>query len=75
MQVVIDDRVPVTKYGSPAFARPSKNGAWWVPILEKAYSKLNMNYLGISGGFDKEAYRALTGMPVDDIKVDGLSSD
>lgn len=32
-------------------------------MVEKAYSKLNLNYATINGGFGVEALRALTGMP------------
>lgn len=49
--MVVDDRLPIkegmdrryTNFGvkQTVNARPSANGAWWVPILEKAYSKFN----------------------------------
>jgi len=29
---------------------PSKAGAYWLMILEKAMAKLNVNYTGINGG-------------------------
>ena len=61
---VIDDKIPINSQGSPYSTKPSKNGAWWMPILEKAYAKLNMNYAQITGGNGDEAFRTLTGMPV-----------
>lgn len=41
----------------------SENGAWWMPILEKAYAKSQVNYMNLNGGFTNVALRALTGMP------------
>ena len=52
--VNIDDRIPTKKYGSryrPFATFPSKNGAWWMPLLEKAYAKLDQNYDRIVGGW------------------------
>ena len=34
----------------PMNSRPSKNGAWWVPILEKAYAKFTGTYVHLNGG-------------------------
>lgn len=31
-------------------AHKSNNGAWWMPLLEKAYAKFNVNYQNIEGG-------------------------
>jgi len=28
----------------------SKNGAWWIPILEKAFAKFNVNYAQLNYG-------------------------
>jgi len=47
----------------PAFAQISVNGAWWMPLLEKAYSKFNQNYQRIIGGVSVETLHSLTGMP------------
>lgn len=66
--VNIDDRLPsVHQYGKvyrPWATHPSALGAWWMPLLEKAYAKLNMNYDRISAGNGIEGLRALTGKPV-----------
>lgn len=40
------------------------NGGWWATILEKAYAKMNQNYVRLSGGLSFASLRALTGMPV-----------
>jgi hypothetical protein len=61
--VVVDDRLPVTSWGSPSFTGKSTNGAWWGPIIEKAYAKLNVNYKNIVGGNPLQAFRVLTNMP------------
>lgn len=42
----------------------SENGAWWLPILEKAYAKFTKTYADLNGGFEMEALRAMTDMPV-----------
>ena len=72
--MVVDDRLPITEgkdrrytnFGvkSAVNARPSANGAWWVPLLEKAYSKFNQSYSNMDGGQPEQALRELTGMPV-----------
>jgi hypothetical protein len=42
----------------------SDNSAWWLPILEKAYAKFNVNYAQLDGGWPVHTLRHLTGMPV-----------
>ena len=62
----IDDRIPSYTYGSgfrPMFTGRSHAGAWWMPLLEKAYAKLDQNYERLTGGYLKEGIRVLTGMP------------
>ena len=41
----IDDRLAIGRDNKPLAAYPSKAGAWWVPILEKAFAKFNVNYI------------------------------
>lgn len=48
----------------PVNARPAPNGAWWLVLLEKAYAKMNLNYVNLESGMQHEAMRALTGQPV-----------
>lgn len=64
--VNVDDRLPVMKWGSgykPVATRMSINGAWWMPLMEKAYAKLDQNYERIIAGMGYEGLRTLTGMP------------
>lgn len=65
----IDDRFPVDIKGKTLLAARSPNGAWWLPLLEKAFAKLNVNYMHLDGGFQQQALRALTGMPVTEHKI------
>lgn len=60
--ITVDDRLPFTG-SQPFFAKKSKDGAWWMPILEKAYAKINTNYEMIGFGWMSEAARILTGAP------------
>lgn len=65
--VNVDDRVPSYNYGPdfrPYFTGASQSGAWWMPLMEKAYAKIHMNYDRIVAGSGIEGLRALTGMPV-----------
>ena len=67
VSVNVDERVPVKEWGwdwIPWATNPSKQGAWWMPLLEKAYAKLNQNYDRIIAGSVDEGLRSLTGMPV-----------
>jgi hypothetical protein len=64
--VNVDDRLPSRKWGSgwrPTFTQRSKADAWWMPLIEKAYAKLDQNYDRIIGGLGAEGLRTLTGMP------------
>jgi hypothetical protein len=64
--VNVDDRIPSRTWGKgfrPFATWPSRGGAWWMPLLEKAYAKLDQNYDRIVGGNGVEGLRTLTGMP------------
>lgn len=75
--VNIDDRLPVRSWGRgfrPWATWPSKKmHAWWMPLLEKAFAKLNQNYDRIIGGNGAEGLRALTGMPTFSLRHDKLA--
>jgi len=82
VSVIIDDRIPVLNLDDryahpypPVNSKPSPAGAWWLVLLEKAYSKLNINYTQINAGNPGEALRALTGMPVSSHDSDKLTDD
>jgi len=47
----------------------STKGAWWMPLMEKAYAKLDQNYERIIAGMGYEGLRTLTGMPTAYIKL------
>lgn len=59
----------------PMNARPSKNGAWWVPLLEKAYAKFTGTYIHLNGGHAVQALHAFTGMPMRSENVKKLSDN
>lgn len=45
------------------FAKLGHDGAYWVPMFEKAWAKFNGNFNQIVGGSEGEAMYALTGAP------------
>lgn len=60
--VTVDDLFPIYN-NQPAFAKPTADGGWWMPLLEKAFAKVHVNYEMASGGSHAEAARFLTGAP------------
>jgi len=60
--VTVDDLFPIYN-NQPAFAKPTSDGGWWLPLLEKAYAKVHVNYEMTSSGSHAEAARFLTGAP------------
>lgn len=65
VNVVVDDILAMNSDNEnvPANAKMSNHGAWWGPILEKAYAKFNAFYSNMNGGSTMQAFRDLTGMP------------
>lgn len=61
-EVTVDDLFPIYN-NQPAFAKPTTDGAWWLPILEKAFAKVHVNYEQISSGSHAEAAAFLTNSP------------
>ena len=65
--VIIDDYIPciISKKNQliPYFSKIRGNDIW-VSLLEKAYAKLYGSYFCLQGGYQAEAYYALTGAPV-----------
>ena len=50
VQFNIDDKLPVDSKNMEINSKMSLNDAWWMPILEKAFAKMNVNYLHLNGG-------------------------
>ena len=50
--VIVDDYLPLTEWGTLKYANAGKDkdNAMWMPILEKAFAKLNGNYKHIDHG-------------------------
>lgn len=67
----IDDKLPVRyKYTNSKdffltiFSGRSAHGAWWAPLFEKAYAKLNGAYSRLEWGSSYESLRQMTNKPV-----------
>jgi len=68
--VVVDDRLPMYPtqrgYVDQLYnAKQSPDKAWWGPILEKAYCKMNIACTYTNSGSAMQSFRDLTGMPVE----------
>jgi hypothetical protein len=55
VSVIVDDWFPVDEYGDLMYARCKDPQEVWVPLLEKAYCKLNTCYEMCDGGISSEA--------------------
>lgn len=56
-------------------AKKSPNNAWWGPILEKAYCKMNIACTYLNSGNAMQSFRDLTGMPTEQFWVTKQSED
>ena len=61
--------------GGLVYAKPSPDGALWMPILEKAAAKMYGNFEMLSGGWMGPAIQTLTGAPYYETKHNQVSID
>ena len=72
--VTVDDLFPIYN-NQAAFTKPTSDGGWWLPLLEKAYAKVNVNYEMVSSGSQVEAARFLTGAPAREFSTNFQTTD
>ena len=76
--VIIDSRVPMCKTESGykyVFGQCSDPGELWVPLIEKAYSKLHGCYESLNNGLIDDALVDLTGFVADRVALLGQPPD
>ena len=60
--VIVDTRIPYNNpTKTPLYGHCADPNEFWVPLMEKAYAKLNGSYEGINGGSMVQAMVDLTG--------------
>ena len=73
--VTIDTAVPYKSSNKLMMADTSVDGGWWLPLLEKAYAKVNVNYEKLGLGWMAEAMRTLTNAPSQKYETSSLNSN
>lgn len=68
--ITVDTNVPYKSSQKMMFADTSRDGAQWLPILEKAYAKISVNYEKMGLGWMQESMRILTGAPSEQYRAD-----
>lgn len=74
MRVVLDDFIPCTVDGYPAFTQ-NKGPELWVIFLEKAWAKVHGSYERIVAGIVHQTMRDLTGAPSYEYIIDDKRED
>jgi len=59
--IIVDDRIPCTADGNPAFARNVDPAVYWVMIMEKVFAKYSGSYEAMQGGTVVQGLEDLTG--------------
>lgn len=72
--VIVDDYIPIDEDGRPCFVASRDVGELWPVIIEKAYAKLNGNYMNIEAGKVQYALADLTGGVPEEIKLSTVSN-
>lgn len=76
--VVIDDYLPLDKYGdgqSTRYAKVAEDGALWGTLFEKAFAKYLGMYEAIDAGGGSHGIEAMTGSPIESFWHDEVLGD
>jgi hypothetical protein len=61
--ILMDDFIPATSHGSPAFVHSDHKGEMWPSFMEKAWAKAAGSYARVEGGWAADAMLHLLGVP------------
>ena len=79
-EIIVDDLFPCVANAAgngyvTAFSKSRGGQEIWVQLLEKAWAKANLNYESTISGLPSDAYRCLTGAPVEFYNHDFYDED